>query len=412
MAIEYFIAARYLKAKRKQAFVSVISMISISGVALGVMALIIVISVMGGFETELKNRILGISSHVMVMRYGGNFSEYRSIKTILDRIDGVKAAYPFIYTQVMLRSASNVSGAILRGIDPNYSSQMSKLNHFVKQGSLKDLDTTDANDDNALVPGIVLGKELAFALDVLINDQIYIISPKGMISPIGHVPTMRRFRVAGIIETGMYEYDSSLSMISLTSAQKLLRMGNTVTGIELQLHDVYHAINIRNHINEKIGYPYFCKDWIQMNGNLFSALKLEKMTMFIILTLIVLVAAFNIASTLIMMVMERTRDIAILKAMGATPRSIRKIFVINGMIIGTVGTFIGSAIGISLCLILKRYQFIKLPDVYYISTLPVRLDFVDISFIALSTLVICFFATLYPSSQAAKLDPVEALRYE
>jgi lipoprotein-releasing system permease protein len=223
---------------------------------------------------------------------------------------------------------------------------------------------------------------------------------------------MKRFKVAGLFTSGMYEYDGSLAYVALPEAQRLLRMGGAVTGIELRVDDIYRAGKIGRSISDALGFPYWTRDWMQMNRNLFSALKLEKTVMFIILVLIVLVAAFNIASTLIMMVMEKTRDIAILKTMGATNKSIRRIFVFNGMIIGAVGTALGVALGFLACFLLDRYKFIELPgDVYYITTLPVRLEFLDAALIAVAALVICFLATLYPARQAARMDPVEAIRY-
>jgi lipoprotein-releasing system permease protein len=262
------------------------------------------------------------------------------------------------------------------------------------------------------VPEIVLGKQLARTLGVYKGDIIYVISPTGILSPIGHVPAMRRFQVTGLFETGMYEFDGSLAYIHLEAAQDLLRMKASVTGIELRVKDIYNAREIADKIISKLGFPFWARDWMQMNRNLFSALKLEKIVMFIILALIILVAAFNIASTLIMMVMEKTRDIAILKTMGATEKSIGKIFVLKGVIIGAVGTGIGVLFGFILCKLLEKYKFIELPgDVYYITTLPVHLEILDIVVIAAAAIVICFLATLYPARQASKLNPVEAIRY-
>jgi len=410
MSFEFFIGRRYLKAKQRQAFISMITILSIAGVTVGVMALIVVIAVMSGFEADLKSRILGIESHVVLMNQAGPFENYQKILRTVQDTPGVQAAAPFIYSQVMLRSAHGVSGAVLRGIDPDTAETV------IKGISYRGLKTVPNNQMPSQAdppgPGIVMGRELARSLHVLKGDSVYIITPKGMISPIGHVPAMRRFIVRGTFETGMYEYDGSMAYIRLEDAQKLLRMGATVNGIEARVTNIYEARQVSKKIVSKLGYPFWARDWMQMNHNLFSALKLEKTVMFIILALIILVAAFNIASTLIMMVMEKTKDIAILKAMGATNRSIRKIFVLNGMIIGTIGTLLGTFIGFILCGLLKKYKFIELPgDVYYLTTLPVQLEVLDVVVIASSALIICFLATLYPANQAAKLDPVEAIRY-
>jgi lipoprotein-releasing system permease protein len=262
------------------------------------------------------------------------------------------------------------------------------------------------------VPGIILGKELAGILGVSVGDMVYLISPTGIISPIGHLPSMKQFEVKGLFESGIHDYDGSFAYVNISDAQKILRMGDSITGIEIRVDDIDLARKIAEKIVKDLGFPYWTRDWTQMNKNLFSALKLEKTVMFIILTLIVLVAALNIASTLIMMVMEKTRDIAILKAMGATDKSIRRIFVFKGMIIGSVGTSLGVCAGYLLCKLLEKYKFIDLPgDVYYITTLPVRLVAFDVLLIASAALVICFLATLYPAHQASKLNPVEAIRH-
>ncbi len=410
MSFEYFIGRRYLKAKQKQSFISMITILSIAGVTVGVMALIVVIAVMSGFEADLKSRILGVESHIVLMNQAGPFNNYREVLATVQDTDGIEAVTPFIYSQVMLRSSHGVSGAVLRGIDPETAGLVIK---GVSPEALKSSPDPEASADGvAAGPGIILGKELARSLHVLKGDSVYIITPRGMISPIGHVPAMRRFKVLGYFETGMYEYDGSMAYIRIEEAQKMLRMGDTISGIEARVFNIYKAREISKQIIEKLGYPFWVRDWMQMNHNLFSALKLEKTVMFIILALIIMVAAFNIASTLIMMVMEKTKDIAILKAMGATNKSIRKIFVFNGMIIGAIGTFLGTGIGFIMCGLLEKYKFIELPgDVYYLTTLPVKLDIMDVIIIALSALVICFLATLYPASQASKLDPVEAIRY-
>ncbi|MCK4620299.1 MAG: lipoprotein-releasing ABC transporter permease subunit [Desulfobacterales bacterium] len=410
MSFEFFIGSRYLRTKQKQAFISLITVLSIAGVTVGVMALIVVIAVMTGFEYDLKSRILGVESHIVIMRHNVPFSDYRNILEHVENTDGVEAATPFINSQVILRSSLSLSGAVLRGIDPDSADRVIKN---LDKVSLKNLKETDQRKSTSIaMPAIILGKELAKNLGVMQGDSVYLISPRGMISPIGHIPTMKRFRVAGLFESGMYEYDRSLAYIHIKDAQKILRMGDSVNGIEVRVNDIYNARNIAGRIVKELGFQYWARDWMQMNQNLFSALKLEKTVMFIILALIVLVAAFNIASTLIMMVMEKTKDIAILKAMGATDKSIRKIFVFKGIVIGSMGTILGVCLGFILCTVLKYYQFIELPgDVYYITTLPVKLELLDVVMIASATMAISFLATLYPARQASKLDPVEAIRY-
>ncbi|MFH2047251.1 MAG: lipoprotein-releasing ABC transporter permease subunit [Pseudomonadota bacterium] len=410
MSFEFFIGGRYLRARQKQSFISLITILSIVGVMVGVMALIVVIAVMAGFETDLKSRILGVESHVVVMRRGGEFSDYPAVLEHIKKFNGVKAAAPFIYTQVMLKSSSGVSGAVLKGIDPSAEGRIVKnLDALLLRNGLPD----DKNSGYFnIAPGIILGKELANKLRVFKGDTLYLISPAGMISPVGYLPTMKQYVVKGIFESGIHDYDGSLAYINIKDAQKILRMNDSITGIELNVTDIYDARNIAKKIIDDLGFPYWARDWMQMNKNLFSALKLEKAVMFVILILIVLVAALNIASSLIMMVMEKTKDIAILKAMGATDMSIRKIFVFKGMLIGLVGTTLGVCSGYTLCKLLEKYKFVDLPgDVYYITTLPVRLVASDIITIAAAALIICFLATLYPAHQASKLNPVEAIRH-
>lgn len=410
MSFEYFIGGRYLRAKQKETFISLITILSVAGVTVGVMALIVVIAVMAGFESDLKQRILGVESHIVLMRHDGPFSGYNEISKQINELNGVEAATPFIYSQIMLRSSTGVSGAVLRGIDPESADSVIKI---LKKSVLQNLkQIQQRGESKAFVPGIILGKELAKNLGVLKGDAVHLISSRGMISPIGYLPAMKRFKVVGLFESGMYEYDGSLAYINLKDAQKILNMRGSVTGIEVRVDDIYNARGVARKIVSNLGFPYWARDWMQMNHNLFSALKLEKTVMFIILVLIVLVAAFNIASTLIMMVMGKTKDIAILKAMGAMDSSIRKIFIYKGMIIGAVGTTLGVCLGFIICKLLEKYKFIQLPgDVYYISTLPVRLEAVDVLMIASAAIVICFLATLYPAIQASKLNPIEAIRY-
>jgi lipoprotein-releasing system permease protein len=411
MGFELFIGRRYLRAKQKQAFISLITILSIAGVAVGVMALIVVIAVMTGFEADLKSRILGGQPQVMLRRHGGAFTDYRQVLEKVEETQGVEAATPFILLQIMLRAKHGASGAVLRGIDPESAGRVMKT---LQRVNLPDPTPATSSPNSAPnIPSIVLGRELARNLGVIEGDVIYLISLRGTLSPIGHLPAMKQFMVAGFFESGMYEYDQTFAYINIKDAQKIMRMGDAVTGLDIRVTDIYDARNVAQRIVAKLGLPYWAQDWMQMNRNLFKALKLERRVMFIILVLIILVAAFNIASSLIMMVMGKTRDIAILKAMGATEGSIRKIFVFNGMVIGSLGTILGLGLGLVVCAVLKRYDIHELTgDIYYFTTtLPVKLEFTDVVSIIAAALLICFFATLYPARQAAKLSPVEAIRY-
>jgi lipoprotein-releasing system permease protein len=414
MNFELFVSLRYLLAKRRQTFISLITFISIAGVAVGVTALIVVLAVMNGFQDDLRSRILGITSHMVVGSFNGPFSDYQTLMQDIEKEPGVIAATPFVYAQVMVSSGKSVSGAILRGIDPQTAAKVINIQENMLRGNLADLRSElPSASGSSPQQGIILGVELANNLGLRQGEWVTVISPSGRLTPMGQVPKSKLFQVTGIIQSGMYEYDNTLAYISLTAAQQFLGLGDAVSGVEVKLDDIYRARQIAESLRSRLSLPYWVRDWMQMNRNLFSALKLEKVVMFIILTLIILVAAFNIVSSLIMLVMEKTRDIAILKAMGATTASIRKIFVMEGFLIGTSGTLLGLLGGFLLCSLLKKYQFIELPrDVYYISTLPVKMEALDVGMIALAAILISLLATLYPSRQAAKLDPAEALRYE
>ncbi len=405
MTFEFFIAFRYLKAKRKEGFISLISFLSVSGIALGVMALVVVIAVMSGAETDFRNRILGLEPHMLLMNYEGNFSNVSSIVDGLNQIPEIVAVSPILYEQAMLRSASGFSGAMIRGIDPDNSMNL------IKNFSPEQLNHRLAVTDETEFPGIILGKELAKAIGVVRGEKLLLISPKGLISPLGPIPSMKRFQLTDIFDSGMYEYDSSLAYIHLSEAQKISGGIDKISAMGIWVKDVFEVKMIKTSILEHLKYPFYVRDWMEINQSLFSALKLEKTAMFIILTLIILVAAFNIASALIMMVMEKTKDIAVLKTMGASNQQIRKIFIVEGMVIGVVGTIIGTITGVVACVLLKKYKFIHLPEAYPFSTLPVQLEALDVISITAAALVICFFSTLYPSYKASKMNTVEALRY-
>jgi lipoprotein-releasing system permease protein len=424
MPYELFIGLRYLKAKRKSAFISIITLISMAGVALGVMALIIVLAVMTGFEEDLKEKILGTNAHIVVLKSTGGIEKYDSLMDRLKGFQGVVAATPFIYNQVMISSGKNVSGVVLRGIDTKTDPQVTNLYKSITEGKITDLDVKASApfvDASPSRPGIIIGKELAKNLNLAVNDTVNVISPVGNITPLGMVPKLKQFRIAGIFNTGMFEYDSTLAYVSLGEAQSFLGLGEAVTGIQLKVADVYKTGAISRRINRELGFPFYARDWMQMNKNILFALKTEKMVMFIILTLIVLVAAFGIASTLFMVVMEKTKDIAILKSMGATGRSIMRIFVLEGLIIGMFGTVVGVLGGLLVALNLEpivsgvqRLTGFELfsKDVYYLDRFPSQVIPFDVLLISLTAILISFVATLYPSWQASRMQPAEALRYE
>lgn len=398
---------KYLKAKRRQTFISIITFISMTGVALGVFALVVVLSVMNGFEQDLRERILGTTAHIHVLSLKGNIKEYGSIIKNVEKDKGVVSATPYVYSQVLVSGNGGSSGAILRGIDWKREITTSNLARFIRMGSL------DLLDKGGDISTIILGKQLANLIGTFTGDVIEVMAPTGGISPFGPLPEVGRYRVVAIFESGMYDFDSSFAYVSLKNAQKILNIGDTVTGVEVKVEDIYDAGSIASRIQSKLGFPYIGRDWMKSNRNLFSALKLEKVVMFIILALIIFVAAFNIVSTLIMVVMEKTKDIAVLMSMGVRRKSIWKIFSNEGLIIGFVGTGIGLFLGYIGCKLLDRYQFIHLPsDVYYISTLPVRMDPLTFGVIGVVSVLICYIATLYPAFQASRVDPAEALRYE
>jgi len=407
MSFERFVSFRYLRAKRKQKFISLISVISVLGVAVGVMALIVVLSVYTGFTEGLRDQIIGINAHILVQKFGGEIDNPDQLQKEVLSIDGVVAATPYIYGQALISSGKSSTGIVLRGIDPESAGKVIKLESQMLNGSVMDLAA-----DHGL-PAIILGKDLAAQLRVTAGWKIRLISPNGPLTPMGVLPKVRTCLVTGIFETGMYEYDSTMGFINLTTARNLAGMDRGVHGLEIRVTNVDKANMTAAAIKKQLGNVYSVRDWMQINQNLFAALKLEKIGIFIALDLIILVAALNIISALVMVVMEKTRDIAILKSMGATTGSIMRIFFYQGAVIGLSGTVLGVFSGLGLCALLKRYKIIELPsNVYPMSTMPVKVVPMDVTVIAISAILITLAATLYPSWKASKIRPAEALTYE
>lgn len=416
MGYELFIGLRYLRARRRETFISLITVISVLGVMIGVMTLNVVMAVMTGFEEVLRDRLLGINAHIALVKPGDTLTEYGSLLDQVRQERGVVAATPSVYGQVMITAGSRVSGVVVRGIDPDRVGKVIDIQRFIKEGSLGALKvarTVDIDGRSMSLPGVIVGSRLAAQLGVTLGDPVQVVSPLGTPTAIGVVPKVRRFFVAGLFDSGMHEYDATLVYMSLADAQRFFELGERVSSIEIRVEDVYRAAEVARGIQRRLGLPYWAEDWSRLWPNLFSALRLEKTVYFLVLLLMVIIGAFNIISTLIMVVMEKKKDIAILQSMGATRRSIRKIFLIKGSVIGAVGTLLGVLLGYGLCLLIERYQFIELPkDVFLISTVPVRIYLSNFILVAAASLLVCLLASIYPARHAAKLDPVEIIRYE
>jgi lipoprotein-releasing system permease protein len=403
---ELQIAWRYLVAKRKQAFISVISTISTLGVTVGVMAVVIALAVMTGLQGELRDRILGSSAHIYVSKSGG-IADYHAEAARLLKIPHVVGAAPAILGKALINASRAEDFISVKGIDPALEPKVTDLGRAMQQGSV-DRIAPDAEG----VSGILLGKDLAASLGVAVGDSVTLLTPQGTLTPFGLTPRSRRMRVAGIFSLGLYEFDSTFGFVSIDMAKRLFDKSQ-VDFIQLRVDDIYRAPEIARAIPQTLGHEYYTQDWAQMNQPLFSALWLEKVAVSLAIGLIVIVAALNIISSLILLVMEKARDIAILKTMGASARSVMAIFMAQGLVIGVVGTAVGGAAGLVTARLLDRYKVIRMStEIYQVAYLPFKVLPLDFTLVVLAAILICFVATIYPSRQAARLDPAQALRYE
>ncbi len=417
MKYEFFIGLRYLLARRSETFISLITVISILGVTISVITLNVTVAVMTGFEEAIRDRLLGVNAHILLFKSGEYLDEYQELIPKLMQEEGVQSVAPTVFGQAIITSGSRVSGVVLRGIDPGEKDEgIVAIRRFITEGSLQGLKTlhkVQIKDRYVELPGVILGIRLAGQLGVMVGEPIQVLSPLGNPTPLGVIPKVRRFVVAGLFDSGWSEYDSSLAYMYLSDAQQFFELGDVVTNIGIRVKDVDQAQEIARRIQQGLGFPYMTEDWSRLWPNLFSALRLERWVYILVLLLMVLIAAFNIISTLIMMVMEKRRDIAILQSMGATRRGIRRIFLIKGCVIGAVGTVLGVVLGLGICLLIQRYQFIELPrDVFLVSTVPVSISAGYFVLVAGASFLICLLASIYPARQAARLDPVEIIRYE
>lgn len=414
MSYEFFIAKRYFHSKRRTGFISLINYFSIAGVMIGVAALIIVLSVMNGFETEVRSRIIGFDAHIRFRSYHyRGFPDYQKIIDRLQTFDHVRALSPYVFNQGMILKGENKAVIYIKGINPETALKVSDIGTKIVWGELK-LDTVRVENETPM-PGMVLGKSLAMRLDVDLNDKIWLASLSNTSNLMMPQFLVKGYRVTGLFETGLYEYDSNYGYISIESAQRLFQLGDQISGVEIMLEkmnmDLLHQVAQK--MSNAFGYPFMAETWYERNQTLFSWMQIEKWAAFIVLSLIITVAAFNIISTLIMVVLEKKKEIGILKSIGATSESIMHIFVLQGVISGFIGTIMGCLIGYALCWSQLKYKWFSLPsDIYFINALPIEMKVLDFVLIAVAGIFLCFIATLYPSWKAARLDPVQAIRYE
>lgn len=410
---ELLLGLRYTRAKRRNGFISFISLSSMIGIALGITALITVLSIMNGFQEELRDRILGMTAHMTINEQNDRLADWQGLYDKLIEQPHVEGAAPNVMEQGMLTSGAKVKGAAIRGILPEYEDQVADIGQKMLFGSLSTLEPRAYR--------IILGSELAMSLGVSIGDKVTLIAPQGTVSPVGVVPRLKRFTVAGLFEAGMHEYDSGLAIIHIEDAKKVFKYGDSVGALQLKLDDLFSVGAVKHQLSSVIEQTVYMRDWRQQHSNFFKAIEMEKRMMFIVLTLIIMVAAFNIVSTMVMVVTDKQSDIAVLRTIGASPMSIQMIFIIQGLIIGVLGVVLGLIGGLSLALNidvivpfvenLLGIHFFP-PDIYYISTVPSKVVWSDVFYIAGVAFVLTLLATLYPARKAAKVNPAEALRYE
>jgi lipoprotein-releasing system permease protein len=432
MRFALLIALSHLRSRKHEAGVSAITLISMLGVMVGVTALVMVLAVMEGFEVDLRDKILGSNAHLVVLQLGGPFEAYDTVSDSVQSVEGVNAAAPFVYSEVMIRSQWGAAGVVIKGIDPNRTAAVTDIQRNLIVGGSGTLDHDDeraevlqhlanppravAQDENDTeeLPGIIVGEELAEQIKVYPGDKVHVINPiGGGVGPMGMpVPRVQPFRVAGVFYSGMYEYDTKWTYVTIADAQTFLQQGNLATGIEARVEDPDDVDAISIAVEDQLGGGFYVRHWKNLNANLFSALKLEKVVMGLILSLIVMVASLNIVGSLILVVVTRSREISILRAMGASKGAIRMTFMLEGLIIGVVGTVVGTVLGLLGCVALDRYRFPLDTDVYYLDTLPVVVEPETVATVAIAAVVISFLATFYPATVAARVDPVEGLRYE
>ena len=420
MRYELFISLRYLRAKRREAFISLITLISILGVTISVATLDIALSVTTGFEQDLRERILGFTPHVIVTSYGGPVAEPEKLMGAISHTPGVVAAAPYVYVQAMVSYGSAVTGVFIRGVEPALASAVVDVTRFLKSGSFAEMGkahevTVHENGDERRVSlnGVVIGVDLAKQLGIAEGSAITVILPVGTPSALGMVPRIKRFAVIGLFDSGMAEFDSSLIYMALADAQALVGLKNAVTGIEIRVDRLEQAYDVAARIGKSaLGFPYEARDWMQMNRNVFIALRLEKLVYFLVLSLMLVVAGFSILATLIMVVMEKRKDIAILKSMGATDASVARIFVLKGLVIGLVGAALGNAGGLAISWLISKYKLPLPHGVFFTPTVPVVIVPEYFAAVTAAAIVVCFFVTLYPASRAARVAPVDVIRYE